>query len=92
VIEAGCNAHARRKFRDAEGAQPLLAVEGGPFLGAIYGEEEKAKQLGLRGDALRAYRRQHMGSIAHKAALLRFLDDPDIPIDNSPTERVPERR
>jgi hypothetical protein len=23
----------------------------------------------------------------HKAALLRFLDDPDIPIDNSPTER-----
>jgi transposase len=116
VIEAGCNAHARRKFRDAEGAQPLLAVEGGAFLGAIYGEEEKAKRLGLRGDALRAYRREHIAPTAaefcawmdsvqptllpsdplaaairyyknHKAALLRFLDDPDIPIDNSPTER-----
>jgi hypothetical protein len=116
VIEAGCNAHARRKFRDAEGAQPLLAVEGGAFLGAIYGEEEKAKQLGLRGDALRAYRIERIAPIAaefcawmdsvqpsllpsdplaaairyyknHKAALLRFLDDPDIPIDNSPTER-----
>jgi hypothetical protein len=23
----------------------------------------------------------------HKTALLRFIDDPDIPIDNSPTER-----
>ena len=116
VIEAGCNAHARRKFRDAEGAQPLLAVEGGAFLGAIYGEEEKANQLGLRGEALRAYRTERIAPIAadfcawmdsvlpsllpsdplaaairyynnHKSALLRFLDDPDIPIDNSPTER-----
>lgn len=116
VIEAGCNAHARRKFRDAEGAQPLLAVEGGAFLGAIYGEEEKAKLLGLRADALRAYRGEHIAPIAaafcvwmdsvqpsllpsdplaaairyyknHKTALLRFLEDPDIPIDNSPTER-----
>ncbi|MDB4976425.1 MAG: Mobile element protein, partial [Myxococcaceae bacterium] len=82
----------------------------------IYGEEQKAKQLGLRGDALRAYRNEHIATIAdafcdwmdrvqpsllpsdplaaairyyknHKAARLRFLDDPDIPIDNSPTER-----
>lgn len=116
VIEAGCNAHVRRKFRDAEGAQPLLAVEAGAFVGAIYGEEEKAKTLGLKNDALREHRRQHIAPLVdelcawmqsveptllpsdplaaairyynnHKAALLRFIDDPDIPIDNSPTER-----
>jgi transposase len=35
VLEAGCNAHGRRKFEDAEATQPVLAVEGGAFLGAI---------------------------------------------------------
>jgi protein TonB len=29
VVEAGCNAHGRRKFRDAEATQPVLAAEGG---------------------------------------------------------------
>jgi transposase len=116
VIEAGCNAHVRRKFRDAEDTQPLLAAEGGAFIGAIYGEEEKAKALDLSGDALREFRRQHISPLVvelrswmdtveptllpseplaaairyyknHKTALLRFIDDPDIPIDNSPTER-----
>jgi hypothetical protein len=60
VIEAGCNAHGRRKFRDAEDTQPILAAEGGAFIGAIYGEEEKAIKLGLRGDALREHRRERM--------------------------------
>lgn len=116
VVEAGCNAHARRKFRDAEGAQPMLALEGGAFIGAIYGEEERAQTLGLRGGVLRAHRQTHITPLArdfvtwmdtvaptllptdplasairyyknHKTALLRFLDDPLIPIDNSPTER-----
>jgi transposase len=35
VLEAGCNAHDRRKFRDAEETQPVLAAEGGAFLGAM---------------------------------------------------------
>ena len=116
VIEAGCNAHGRRKFRDAEATQPVLAREGGAFIGAFYGEEEKAQQLGLRGDALRRHRQQRIGPIIrdferwfhavkptllpseplaaaisyylnHKAALFRFVDDPLVPIDNSPTER-----
>ena len=52
VTESGCNAHGRRKFRDAEETQPVLAVEGGEFIGAMYGEEEKAQQLGLTGPAL----------------------------------------
>ncbi|MCC7108647.1 MAG: IS66 family transposase [Deltaproteobacteria bacterium] len=116
VVEAGCNAHGRRKFSDAEATQPKLAVEGGAFLGAMYGEEEKARALGLTGDVLREHRQQHLRPIAddfdkwlaavqpallpseplmagvryyrtHRDALYRFIDDPDVPIDNSPTER-----
>jgi transposase len=109
VVESGCNAHGRRKFRDAEQAQPLLAVEGGAFIGAMYGEEEKAQKLGLVGDALREHRQHFIRPIAdnferwldaiepalvpsdplmtavryyknHRAALLRFIDDPDVPV------------
>jgi len=116
VVEAGCNAHGRRKFRDAEATQPALAVEGGAFIGAMYGEEERARKLKLVGDALREHRQQHIRPIAadfdkwlaavvptllpseplmaavrsyrtHRDALYRFIDDSDVPIDNSPTER-----
>lgn len=116
VLEAGCNAHARRKFHDAEDTQPILAVEGGAFLGAIYGQEAKAREQGLTGDDLRTFRQMHIRPIAddflawmnaveptllpseplaaairyyknHRNALLRFIDHPNIPIDNSPTER-----
>ena len=116
VVEAGCNAHGRRKFRDAEATQPVLAAEGGAFIGAMYGEEEKAQKLGLVGDALREYRQRFIRPIAdnferwldavepalvpsdplmtavryyknHRDALFRFIDDPEVPIDNSPTER-----
>ena len=117
VLEAGCNAHGRRKFEDAEATQPVLAAEGGAFIGAMYGEEEKARKLGLTGNALRDHRQRFIRPIAidferwlaavaptllpseplaaavgyyqrHRDALFRFIDDPRIPIDNSPTERV----
>lgn len=116
VIEAGCNAHGRRKFRDAEETQPRLAREGGDFIGAIYGAEEQAQKFGLASDALRKYRRQHMRPLIesfakwraavaptllpsepltaairyydnHHEALFRFVDDAQVPIDNSATER-----
>jgi transposase len=116
VLEAGCNAHGRRKFREAEATQPVLAAEGGAFVGAMYGEEEKAQKLGLKGDALLAHRRRFIRPITddferwlaavaptlvpsdplmaavryyqnHRDALFRFIDDPNVPIDNSPTER-----
>lgn len=64
VIEAGCNAHGRRKFRDAEDTQPVLAAEGGVFVGAMYGEEERAQKLGLAGEALLAHRRARIRPIA----------------------------
>jgi hypothetical protein len=116
VVEAGCNAHGRRKFRDAEATQPQLAVEGGRFIAAMYEAEERARTLQLAGDALRAHRQTQIRPVAtdfvtwlkavkptllpseplmeavryylnHEAALFRFIDDPDVPIDNNPTER-----
>jgi hypothetical protein len=116
VLEAGCNAHGRRKFRDAEATQPVLAVEGGAFIGAMYAAENKARELGLRGDDLRDHRRRHIRPVVHdferwldavhptllpseplaaaigyyknhRGALFRFIEDPLVPIDNSPTER-----
>jgi transposase len=116
VIETGCNAHGRRKFRDAEETQPQLAAEGGAYLGAIYAQEEKAQAAGLTGDALLARRRGHIAPLVaefrkwmaaveptllpseplaaairyygnHGEALFRFVDDAEVPIDNSPTER-----
>ncbi|MCW5792035.1 MAG: IS66 family transposase [Polyangiaceae bacterium] len=116
VLEAGCNAHARRRFRDAEATQPALALEGGKFIGAMYGVEEDARKEGLTGKALLARRRERAGPIAkefdewraatlpgllpseplaqairyydrHREALLRFLEDPEVPLDNSATER-----
>ena len=64
VVEAGCNAHGRRKFRDAEATQPVLAKEGGAFLAAMYVAEEEARTRGLVGDALRAHRQAHIAPIA----------------------------
>lgn len=116
VIEAGCNAHGRRKFRDAESAQPALAAEGGAFLTAWYVHENQAHEEGLTGAALLERRQARIGPIAndfkawleltaptllpsdplrkaiqyylnHWLSLTRFLHDPDVPIDNSATER-----
>ena len=120
VTEAGCNAHPRRRLRDAEAVQPVLAVEGGNFIAAMYVAEAEAKEAGLTGDALRAWRQKHVPPIManfarwmdaveptlvpsdplaatiryyrnHWDALLRFVDHPEIPIDNSATERVFQR-
>jgi len=116
VLEAGCNAHGRRKFRDAEDTQPDLAKEGGAFIAAMYVAEDTARKGGLEGPALRAHRQASIRPIAdnfaswlaaveptllpsdpltsavgyyrrHWDALTRFIDDPQLPIDNSPTER-----
>lgn len=116
VVEAGCNAHGRRKFRDAEDSQPLLAAEGGGFVAAMYAEEERAQKLGLTGDGLVEHRRRFIRPITeqlerwcdavapmllpseplmvavryyqnHNRALFRFIDDAQVPIDNSATER-----
>jgi transposase len=116
IVESGCNAHGRRTYRDAEATQPTLALEGGRLLGAMYGEEETARKLDLRGEDLRRHRQDRIRPIPdefdawrgalessllpseplaaavryyrnHRDALYRSIDDPDVPIDNSPTER-----
>jgi len=116
VLEAGCNAHGLRKFRDAEDTQPTLGAEGHGFLSAMYVEEARAHELGLVGDALVEHRRRFIRPHAdqlerwcdavaptllpseplrvavgyyqrHKKALFRFIDDANVPIDNSATER-----
>lgn len=116
VLEGGCNAHGRRKLRDAEAVQPVLAAEGGHFIGAIYIAEAQAREQGLSGDALRAWRRDKVPPLMtefrrwmdaveptlvpsdplagviryyrnHWDALFRFVDHPELPIDNSASER-----
>jgi len=116
VLEAGCNAHGRRKFRDAEAVQPTLAVEGGTFITHMYVAESEAKKLRLTGDTLRTWRWEKIPPLRDKLltwmnaveptllpddplaktiryyrnhwdALFRFIDHPEIPIDNSASER-----
>src|SRR5690606_31220278 len=116
ILEAGCNAHGRRRLRDAESVQPVLAAEGGAFIAAIYAAEAEAHKRELRGDALRAWRQDKVPPLQtqflawmnaveptltpadplaatiryyrnHWDALFRFVDHPEIPIDNSASER-----
>lgn len=116
VIEAGCNAHGRRKLRDAEKVQPVLAKEGGDHVAAMFIAEAQARERGLTGDGLKAWRQEKIRPLAdlyrrwmdaveptlvpsdplagviryyrnHWDALFRFVDRPDIPLDNSGSER-----
>jgi transposase len=115
-VEAGCNAHSLRAFRDEADKAPLLASRALGFIRGFYRVEDEARAKKLRGDALLAYRRAHAGPIAaqfeawlkahledllpsppvrkamqvrlnHWAALVRFLDDPQVPLDNNFSER-----
>lgn len=117
VVEAGCNARGRRRWRDAETAQPVLAAEAGAFVSAMYVAEGEARKQKLVGEALRRWRQEKIPPLRDKLlawmdavepalppddpvaktiryyrnhwdALFRFVDHPEIPIDNSATERV----
>jgi len=72
VIEAGCNAHGRRKFRDAEAIQPALAVEGGAFIAAMYVAENEAQAAGLVGAELKTWRQTKIRPIM--ATLTAWMD------------------
>lgn len=60
IVEANCNAHPRRKLKDAEVTQPALAAEAGRFVTEMFDQEAKAKELGLQGDALRQWRQERI--------------------------------
>jgi transposase len=63
---AYCNAHPRRKFRDAELAQPRLAVQGARFIQALYELEDQATLLGLTGKTLLEFRQRRSGRVLHR--------------------------
>jgi transposase len=116
IVEFNCNAHPRRKLRDAETVQPILAAEAGAFVSAMFAEEARAQEEGLTGDALREWRQTRIRPIYEKLGawmdaveptltprdplakviryyrnhwgpLTAFLSNPNIPIDNSASER-----
>lgn len=116
IVEFNCNAHPRRKLRDAEAVQPVLAAEAGRFVSAMFDEETVAKETGLTGDALLMWRKARIRPLYerfgawmdavqptltpgdalakvlryyrnHWGPLTAFLDNPNIPIDNSASER-----
>jgi len=116
IVEANCNAHPRRKLRDAEAVQPVLAAEGGGFVSAMFEAEAMAREQGMTRNALHAWRQERIKPITerflgwmdavqhtlspgdpvakviryyrnHWPQLMRFLDDPNLPLDNSASER-----
>ena len=117
---SNCNAHVVRALRAAAEVQPTLAAEGRAFLTAIYEVEERGRQQGLTGEALRKHRQEcrpivenllrWLEKVAdgdlppsdpvrkvakyylrHWVGLTRFLDDPDVPLDNNEAEREFQR-
>jgi transposase len=117
IVEANCNAHPRRKLRDAEAREPVLARQAREFLDRMYAVEEEARRHGLNGAALLRLRQARTRPVAEKfrrwisetvptllpsnpvgkvlryydrhfTALTRFVDDPNLPIDNNRSERA----
>ncbi len=65
-IEGGCNAHGFRKFRDDADKAPLLATAAIGFLDAMFTAEAQARERGLTGAELLAYRQEHAAPHAEK--------------------------
>jgi len=115
VIEAGCMAHARRKFVELHIAnKSTLAATAIEFIGQLYGIEREVKELppdqrlherrtraapiaAALHDWLAAQRIKITDgtatakaidySLNRWAALVRYLDDPALPIDNNHDEQ-----
>lgn len=66
LVLSNCNAHPRRKFRDAERAQPRLALQGARFIQALYELEDVADRLALEGDARVAFRQRRSRRVLHR--------------------------
>ena len=118
ITEAGCWAHARRKFFDLHASsQSPMAAQALDYIGQLYEVERQAREQGAtaqqRGllrqakskpllDAMHAWmllmRHKVMDnsaaakaldySLRRWAALSRFLDDPQLPIDNNHIENL----
>ncbi len=60
---AGCNAHGLRKFREARESDPVLGAEGERWIASWFDKEREARELGLAGDTLLAWRQQHIAPL-----------------------------
>lgn len=76
--EANCNAHPRRKVRDAEKAQPKLAKEAGAFFDQMYAVEREAKAQGLTGDALLELRQRRTRPVVDSFKAWLQAVEPDL--------------
>lgn len=65
---AGCWAHARRKFVDAEASHPAIAAEAVKIIGSLYAVEERGKALDVasRGALRRAESAPILGALKDK--------------------------
>jgi transposase len=63
---AYCNAHPRRRFCDAEIAQPRLAVQGARFIQALYELEDQADLLNLTGTARLEFRQRRSARVLRR--------------------------
>jgi transposase len=63
ATHVGCWMHVRRYFFDARLTDPERAHEALARIRALYAVEQEAKQKGLTGPALGAYRQQHAGPV-----------------------------
>jgi transposase len=63
ATHVGCMMHVRRYFFEARLNDPERAHEALARIRALYAVEQEAKQKGLTGPALAAYRQQHAGPI-----------------------------
>jgi len=84
ILEAGCNAHARRKFKDAHDAEPKRAEPKWALLAyqRLFAVEREAKELGLDAQARLALRKKKSASlVAELYAWLKQLKPKLVPSD-----------
>lgn len=86
--EAGCMAHARRKFVEAIESDEIRSNQVVALIGRLYDIEREAKQLGLEPDRVRLLREEH--STPTLAEIKRLIDpwnpelDPPAVLPKSP--------
>ena len=105
ATHVGCWMHARRYFFDARLTDPERAHEALARIRALYAVEREAKEKGLTGAALAAYRQQHAGPVLAAFAdwlaeqrprvLPKSADRRGVHVRHEPVahpRRVPDRR
>ena len=85
---AGCLAHLRRRFFDAQSAAPDAAKRAMDFILDVYRVERAALDADLLGTPEHLEMRQTKNALGNWDALTLFLTDAHLPIDNNASERA----